>query len=274
MILMDRGKIILLVMPLMLVTVSASPAARQTNAARQTAAPSKPLLVAHRGASGYAPEHTLAAFSLAISQGADFVEQDLHVTKDGHLICLHDPDLARTTNVSELFADRARERDPYLEGKPERGWYAVDFTLAEIKRLEAASWFYRANPFATSPAFTNERVPTLQEAIEAIGDRAGLYIEIKNYEFYKSLGYDVVEKLAAALRRNGFERESKSDRVFIQSFSKECLIRMRDRAPRYARIQLLPMEIASRKDDTAKVTPALAGEVAGYAQGVGPSKTM
>lgn len=250
------------------------PAVSASNGPRQTVAPSKPLLVAHRGASGYAPEHTLAAYRLAISQGADFVEQDLHVTKDGALICLHDADLARTTNVSKLFPDRARERDPYVEGKPKRGWYAVDFTLAEIKRLEAFSWFHRANPFAASSGFMKERVPTLQEAIDTVGNRAGLYIEIKNYEFYKSLGYDVVDKLASALRQNGFERMSKSRRVFIQSFSKECLLELRDRAPVYPRVQLLPMEMPSRKDDTAKVTPELASEIAGYAQGVGPSKTM
>lgn len=268
MLLRKRGELLIVVLLSMLATVSAS------TATRQTTAPSRPLLVAHRGASGHAPEHTLTAYNLAISQGADFVEQDLHVTKDGHLICLHDPDLARTTNVSALFPDRARQRDPYLEGNPKRGWYAVDFTLAEIKRLEASLWFHRANPFAGSPKFVKEPVPTLQESIETVGNRAGLYIEIKNYEFYKSLGYDVVEKLAAALKRNGFERKSKAERVFIQSFSKECLLKMRDRAPLYARIQLLPMEIASRKDDTAKATPALASEVAEYAQGVGPSKTM
>src|SRR5687767_1614022 len=95
------------------------------NAQMQTVPP-RPL-VAHRGASAYAPEHTLAAYRLAIQQGADYVEQDLAVTKDGVLICLHDDTLDRTTNVEEVFPDR----------KP---WLAVDFTLAEIKRLDAGRW--------------------------------------------------------------------------------------------------------------------------------------
>ena len=107
---------------------------------RQTHSANKPLLIAHRGASGYAPEHTAAAYKLAIEQGADFVEQDLQVTKDGVLICLHDPDLARTTNVAEVFPDRAMIRDPEETGKPKRGWYTVDFSLAEIKSLDAGSW--------------------------------------------------------------------------------------------------------------------------------------
>ena len=97
--------------------------------------------VAHRGASAYAPEHTLAAYRLAIEQGADFVEQDLAVTKDGVLICLHDPSLDRTTDVEERFPGRASEIE--YEGKKRKAWLANDFTLAEIKTLDAGSWFDR-----------------------------------------------------------------------------------------------------------------------------------
>jgi glycerophosphoryl diester phosphodiesterase len=234
----------------------------------------KPLLIAHRGASGYAPEHTLAAYELAIEQGADFVEQDLQLTKDGALICIHDADLARTTDVAELFPDRATVRDPEGEGKAKRGWYTIDFTLAEIKRLDAGLWFNRANPFAASASYVGQRVPTLAETIKLVGNRAGLYIEMKQYPFYKSAGYDVASKLAADLKSNGFDKPLAGDRVFIQSFSKESLLRMKEIAPRFRRIQLLPMEDAGRKDDSARVTPALAKEIAGYAQGVGPSKAM
>jgi glycerophosphoryl diester phosphodiesterase len=233
----------------------------------------KPLLIAHRGASGYAPEHTLAAYNLAVEQGADFVEQDLHLTKDGALVCLHDPDLARTTDVEELFPDRASLRDTEGRGEPRRGWYAIDFTLAEIKRLDAGSWFNRANPFASSPAYAGQRVPTLEEAIEAIGDRAGLYIELKNYEFYRSLGHDTAGKLVAALDKGGYGSPRKRGRVFIQSFYKSCLLRVGALAPHYKLVQLLPMEDAGRKD-SGRVTPELAREVAAYASGAGPSKSM
>src|ERR671918_301337 len=95
-------------------------------------------VVAHRGASAYAPEHTIASYRLALEQGADYVEQDLAVTKDGVLICLHDPTLERTTNVEELFPDRSSTVT--WEGKTGKGWLANDFTLAEIKTLDAGSW--------------------------------------------------------------------------------------------------------------------------------------
>jgi glycerophosphoryl diester phosphodiesterase len=234
----------------------------------------KPLLIAHRGASGYAPEHTFAAYKLAIEQGADFVEQDLQLTKDGVLICLHDPDLGRTTNVAQVFPGRATDRDPEETGTSKRGWYTIDFTLAEIKRLDAGSWFNRANPFAASPSFVGQRVPTMEETIKFVGKRAGLYIELKHFPFYKSFGFDAAEKLAAILKAHGFDQPSQRDRIFIQSFYKVGLLRMREVAPGYARIQLLPMEDLDRRTDTAKVTPELAAEVAAYAKGAGPSKSL
>lgn len=234
----------------------------------------KPLLIAHRGASGYAPEHTLTAYELAIEQGADFVEQDLQFTKDGVLICLHDPDLERTTNVAEVFPDRATSRDPLETGTPKRGWYTIDFTLAEIKRLDAGSWFNRANPFAASPAYVGQRVPTMEEAIKLVGKRAGLYIELKHFPFYKSFGFDSAAKLAEILKAHGFDKSGQSDRILIQSFYKEGLLRMKELAPEYARIQLLPMETKGREKDTAIVTSRLAEEIAGYASGVGPSKSL
>ncbi|MFY9556358.1 MAG: glycerophosphodiester phosphodiesterase family protein [Blastocatellia bacterium] len=239
-----------------------------------SAARGKPLLIAHRGASGYAPEHTLAAYQLAIKQGAAFVEQDLQITKDGALVCLHDPDLARTTNVAEVFPDRATLRDPFETGQPTRGWYTIDFTLAEIKRLDAGSWFNRANPFAASPAYVDQRIPTMEEALKLVGRRAGFYIELKHFTFYKSLGLDSAEKLAAILKAHGFDRTAQRDRIFIQSFYKEGLHRMRELAPGYARVQLLPMEDAGRKQDSSTITPALAAEVASYAKGAGPSKSL
>jgi glycerophosphoryl diester phosphodiesterase len=240
----------------------------------QTPSSKKPLLIAHRGASGYAPEHTLAGYELAIAQGADFVEQDLQVTKDGVLICLHDPDLERTTNAAEVFPGRATLRDPLETGTPKRGWYTIDFTLAEIKRLDAGSWFNRANPFAASPAYEGQRVPTMEETIKLVGNRAGLYIELKHFTFYKSLGLDPAKKLAAVLKAHGFDHPAQRDRIFIQSFYKEALLRMRELAPGYPRVQLLPMETAGREKDTATVTSQLAAEIAGYAKGAGPSKSL
>lgn len=234
----------------------------------------KPLLIAHRGASGYAPEHTLISYQFAIDQGADFVEQDLQITKDGALVCLHDPDLERTTNVTEVFPNRATERDALGTGTAKRGWYTVDFTLAEIKRLDAGSWFNRANAFAANTNFAGQRVPTLEETIKLVGKRAGLYIELKHFPFYKSLGFDLAEKLATVLKANGFDKPGQHERVLIQSFYKEGLLRMRDLAPGYPRVQLLPMETHGREKDTAVITKALADELATYANGAGPSKNL
>jgi len=233
----------------------------------------KPLLIAHRGASAYAPEHTLAAYRLAVEQGADFVEQDLQMTKDGALICLHDPEMSRTTNAAELFPDRATMRDPEGKGKPARGWYALDFTLAEIKQLDAGSWFNRANPLAANPSYAGERVPTMEEAIKVVGRRAGLYIELKEYEFYKSAGFDMAAELTRVLKAHGFLRAGPSSRIFVQSFSRAALLRMRDLAPDYARIQLLPMTDGAMAG-SFKVTREMASEISAYARGVGPSKAM
>lgn len=235
---------------------------------------SKQLLIAHRGASAYAPEHTFAAYELAIAQRADFVEQDLQITKDGVLICLHDPDLARTTDVADVFPNRTTLRDPERSGTPKRGWYTVDFTLAEIKRLDAGSWFNRANPFASRESYVGQRIPTLEETINLVGNRAGLYIELKNFIFYESVGFDMAAKLAATLKARGFDNPSGRARIFVQSFYKEALLRMRAVAPGYARVQLLPMETAGREKETAILTPKLAAEIAEYASGAGPSKSM
>ncbi|HSB09616.1 MAG TPA: glycerophosphodiester phosphodiesterase family protein [Blastocatellia bacterium] len=243
-------------------------------AGRNTAADRRPLLIAHRGASAYAPEHTIAAYKMALEQGADFVEQDLQLSKDGVLICLHDPDLARTTNAASVFPERATLRDPEVTGAPKRGWYTIDFTLAEIKRLDAGSWFNRANPFQARESFAGLRVPTMEEAIQLVGDRAGLYIELKEFTFYSSLGFDMAARLAETLKAHGFDRPVKRDRIFIQSFYKEALLRMRELAPGFARVQLLPMETAGREKDTAAITPKLAAEIAEYAKGAGPSKSL
>ena len=123
----------------------------------------KKQLVAHRGASAYAPEHTLDAYRLALEQGADYVEQDLAVTRDGVLVCIHDLTLERTTDVEEVLPDRsAADGDGAV-----RRWRVHDFTLAEIKRLDAGSWFDKK--------FAGARIPTFQEAVDLIKGKAGLY---------------------------------------------------------------------------------------------------
>ena len=147
--------------------------------------------VAHRGASAYAPEHTLEAYDMAIAQGADFVEQDLAVTKDGVLICLHDASLERTTDVAARFPDRSSTVT--VEGRQRRVWLANDFTLAEIKTLDAGSWF--------AATFAGARVPTFDEAVAHIRGKAGLYPELKTPEIYEGRNVDFVALVEQALDR-------------------------------------------------------------------------
>ena len=147
--------------------------------------------VAHRGASAYAPEHTLEAYDLAIAQGADFVEQDLAVTKDGVLICLHDASLERTTDVAARFPDRSSTVT--VEGRQRRVWLANDFTLAEIKTLDAGSWF--------AATVAGARVPTFDEAVARIRGKAGLYPELKTPEIYEGRNVDFVALVEQALDR-------------------------------------------------------------------------
>src|SRR5262245_11089251 len=201
------------------------------------------------------------------------------MTRDGVLICSHDAELSRTTNVKEIFPNRAQVRNADAKG-PKKGWYVVDLTLAEIKRLDAGSWFNQANAFAARREYVGLTIPTLDEAIKIIGNRARLYVEMKYVPFYDSMGKDMIGALVNALKTNQpkmlapAKESTDSPPVFIQSFSKASLLRLKQLAPDYPRIQLLPMEDPGREKDTAKVTAELAAEVAGYAQGAGPAKEM
>jgi glycerophosphoryl diester phosphodiesterase len=184
----------------------------------------KKILVAHRGASAYAPEHTLEAYRLAIEQGADYVEQDLQVTKDGALVCLHDLTLERTTNVEDLFPDRFRKdvsEDQAASSIPVNHWYVADFTLAEIKKLDAGAWF--------NEKFRGAKVPTWQEAIDLVRGKAGLFPETKAPEVYGKRGLDMEKLVMETLRKNGLDQPNADPKtpIIIQSFSPESLRKMR-----------------------------------------------
>src|SRR5215218_11399077 len=163
----------------------------------------KKLLVAHRGASAYAPEHTLESYRLAIAQGADFVEQDLAVTKDGVLVCIHDLTLDRTTNVEDVFPARFSEHTSGTNSAPR--WLVADFTLAEIKQLDAGSWF--------DSRFAAARIPTFQEAIDLVKGKAGLYPELKDPAFYRERSLSPERLLAAALEQNGLAADPRTPLV-------------------------------------------------------------
>jgi glycerophosphoryl diester phosphodiesterase len=129
-------------------------------------------VIGHRGAAAYAPENTLPSFELALEQGADCIEHDLHATKDGVLVCLHDRTLERTTNVREIFPDRGRAVEGH--GPASRRWFVHDFTLSEVRQLDAGAWF--------DARFAGTRVPTFQEALECVRGRGALVAELKDPE--------------------------------------------------------------------------------------------
>jgi glycerophosphoryl diester phosphodiesterase len=214
--------------------------------------------VAHRGASSYAPEHTIAAYTLAIEQGADFVEQDLAVTKDGVLVCIHDLTLERTTNVEKVFPDRfASEPSPPAGGKR---WYVHDFTLEEIKRLDAGSWF--------DPKFAGATIPTFQEAIDLVRGKAGLYPELKDPEFYRGRGVQPEKLFAEIVRKNELVADPTTP-LIVQSFDDTTLKRLAKDLPEVPRVFLVNPQNAHRLDAAAKVK-----EIATWAQGLGPDKRI
>lgn len=180
------------------------------------------IVIAHRGASGYLPEHTLEAKAMAYAMGADYIEQDVVMTADDHLIVLHDITLDRTTNVDELFPNRARDDGRY---------YAIDFTLEEIRQLSATEGF-RVTPDGEKRQGYADRfpmgtssfsVPTLQEEIEMIqgmnkstGNDIGIYPEIKQPAFHRQEGKDISTAVVQVLKEYGYT--TKQDKVFLQTF--------------------------------------------------------
>ena len=185
---------------------------------------SDPLVIGHRGASGYLPEHTLASYRLAIRLGADYIEPDLVSTKDGHLVARHEPNITNTTDVKDHPEFASRKRKATVDGAEEEGWFASDFTLAEIRTLRAVQ------AFGERPQQFNARfpIPTLEEVI-ALAKRAsshhgrtiGIYPETKHPTYHRRLGLPLEGKLVRALERAG--RSSRRSPVFIQSFEQANL---------------------------------------------------
>ena len=208
-----------------------------------------PALMAHRGASGLAPEETRPAYLLARELGADYLEADIQRTKDGVLIALHDDDLSRTTNIAEVFPDRAKD--------------SVDtFTYAELQKLDAGSWFNKTHPQWARPSFVGVKILTLAELID-IADggyhKPGLYLETKSPERFPGIEKQIVDLLTARGwlgKQTALEAEESSleetpmdapdrvrvrempGRVIVQSFSADSLEIFRELAPEVPRVFL------------------------------------
>ena len=225
-----------------------------------------PIVIAHRGASGYLPEHTLAGFELAIEQGADYIEPDLVITKDGVLVVRHDIYLSTTTNVAEMPAFSTRRKT--VEDRTD--WFIEDFSLSEIKSLRARQAFP-----GRSKAFDDKfLIPTFQEVIELVkrkqketGRTVGIYPETKAPSRFESLGFDFAALLLQTLTSNGLN--GAGAKVYIQSLEPAILKRL-------GKMTELPLVMLARPVSTARPNepniPLV--QIATFADGVGAYKTL
>jgi glycerophosphoryl diester phosphodiesterase len=239
----------------------------------------RPIVIGHRGASGYRPEHTLAAYELAIRMGADFIEPDLVSTSDGVLVARHENDISGTTDVADHPEFAARRATKTIDGLALTGWFTEDFTLAELKTLRAKERIPALRPDNT--VFDGLfQVPTLQEVIDlAKRNGVGIYPETKHPTYFDSIGLSLEEPLVRTLHANGYR--DRRDPVFIQSFEVGNLKQLR-RMTRVSLVQLLdatgaPFDLRQAGDPRTyadMATPAGLADIARYAHGVGVNKNL
>ena len=232
----------------------------------------KPLIIAHRGASGERPEHTLAAYQLAIEQGADFIEPDLVPTKDGHLVARHENEISGTTDVASRPAFAARKATKVIDGQAETGWFTEDFTLAELKSLRARERL----PQLRSTAFDGQfQIPTFAEVLAlAKARKVGVYPETKHPSYFTAIGLPLEARMLADLKAVGWTR--RTDPVFIQSFEVGNLKRLRP----LTKLRLAQLVADGSPPDSpgtpyaAMLTPAGLKAVATYASGIGAERKL
>jgi len=261
-----------------------------------SAAAERPFVIAHRGASGYVPEHTLAGYFIAIQQGADYVEPDLVITRDGALVVRHENEIGGTTDVASRPEFAARKATKTIDGQPMTGWFTEDFTLAELKTLRVRERLpqLRVNNTRYDGVF---EIPTFEEVLELVAAadaqraaqaraaglpasaRIGVYPETKHPSYFARLGLSFDDRMLVALRRHGYER--RSDPVWIQSFEVGNLKALRQRTD-LSLIQLVepkgqPFDFTLSGDKRSYadlMSDAGLREVATYANAIAPFKWM
>jgi len=234
------------------------------------------LIIAHRGASGERPEHTLAAYELAIDQGADYIEPDLVPTADGMLVARHENEISGTTDIADRPEFAGRRTTKIVDGEEVTGWFTEDFTLAELRTLRARERLPQIRPQNTRYDGLYQ-VPTLAEIIQLVraketetGRVIGLYPEIKHPTYFMAEGYDIAAMLVEQLHGAGYEGEDAP--VFIQSFDIAPLQRL-DNITDLRLVQLISDE-GGPADDLSRsyadmVTAEGLAAVATYADGIG-----
>jgi glycerophosphoryl diester phosphodiesterase len=250
-------------------------------ASGQGAPVTKPIIIAHRGASGERPEHTLAAYDLAIDQGADFIEPDLVPTRDDQLVARHENEIGETTDVADHpeFADRRTTKT--IDGRAVTGWFTEDFTLAELKTLRARERLPQLRP-GNRAHDGRHAIPTLAEVIALAKRRSaetgrtiGIYPETKHPTYFARIAHPTDAKLVAELRAAGWDAADAP--VFIQSFEVANLQRLHG-LTKVRLIQLMDGQGGPADGAVPSyaemATPAGLKQVATYAWGIGPNKAM
>ena len=253
-----------------------------------------PLVIGHRGASGYRPDHTLESYKLAIDMGADFIEPDLVATKDGVLVARHEPNITGTTDVATRPEFASRKTTKNVDGVNEEGWFVSDFTLAELKTLRAVQ------PLSDRDQSYNGKfqIPTFEEVLDlakAEGTKAGrtvgVYPETKHPTYHAKLGLPLEDRLLAVLAKYGYT--TKASPVIVQSFEVSNLKYLRTKT-QVRLVQLVdandvnadgsmdltapydkPYDFAVAGDSrtfASLLTPAGLKEIKTYADGIGPWK--
>jgi glycerophosphoryl diester phosphodiesterase len=239
-----------------------------------TTAAARPFVIGHRGASGERPEHTLAAYALALDQGADFIEPDVVPTKDGHLVARHENEISGTTDVAEHPEFAARKATKSIEGQTVSGWFTEDFTLAELKTLRARERLPQLRP--ANAAYKHEAIATLDEVIALAKARGkGVVAEIKHSSYFASIGLPVEERLVAAFTRHGWT--GAADPVWIESFEVNNL-RALAKGTRLKLVQLVDDKGApadgGAESYAAMLTDGGLREISAYAAGLGAAKAL
>jgi glycerophosphoryl diester phosphodiesterase len=245
-----------------------------------------PIVIGHRGASGYRPEHTLAAYELAIDLGANFIEPDLVSTKDGVLVARHENEISGTTDVADHPEFAERHTTKMIDGIAISGWFTEDFTLVELKTLRAKE---RLPELRQRNTLYNARyeIPTLQEIIDLVKRkerswpfrRIGIYPETKHPTYFDSLGLSMEERLVVILHANHYKGAGAP--IFIQLFEVSNLKDLHTMT-QLPLVQLVsdsgkPYDFVVNNDPRTYadlVTPAGLAEIATYAQGIGANKNL
>ena len=245
----------------------------------------EPVVIGHRGASGYRPEHTLASYELAIRMGADYIEPDLVSTKDGVLVARHENEIGGTTDVAQHPEFAGRKTTKTIDGRQVTGWFTEDFTLAELKTLRAKERLPEVRPSNTRYDGRFE-IPTFDQVLDLAakeskrrGVTIGVYPETKHPTYFDSIGLSLEKPLVRTLRAHHLDRANAP--VFVQSFETSNL-RELAREVKVPLVQLVdasgaPYDLVAKGDKRTYrdlVTPAGLKDIATYADGIGANKDL